>query len=210
MKLLRLLILVLIVPGLGCSSAGLFSPTPTPLPGWRIPVSELFVDVDVFPEGWAHMRDLPPEVETDPTINHVTRIWWDKAQGKGRAEQSFWRAYTVDDAKEKYNYLTENGFNPTETQPADFFVPYQPPSEITFRSQAADEHYLACGWGIGSFCEIAVRYRNYVAYMRINLKGRNQGYDNDTGLTYAEIEVVLAVMDAKFVEFFARLPAPTP
>ena len=175
-------------------------PTPTPLPGWRSLVSDLLLEDDAFPEGWARIRTMPIASLTDPTINHVYRSWWGQSQGVGKVQQAIWRGYTISDAKEHYAELRQNQFYLVSTPPpTDFYVPFEPPDEITFRSQVADEFYLACGWRGKAFCRVIARYRNYVAEMESELETAVPGHVVH-GLTYAEIETAVRAMDARFEE----------
>lgn len=171
---------------------------PTPLPGWSSPVSDLFVDESAFPEGW--QTGFAGKSVPRPTANHVTREWWGPGETSAIATQSIWRAYTVADAERKYNELRVGEFQPSRPlNPGSIFVPFEPPSEISFRSQIADEFYLACGWWDWAYCEVIARYRNYVVAMTLNREATYGGRVTH-GLTYTEIETVVRAMDAKFAE----------
>ncbi len=184
---------------MGCRTIPMLGPMPTPLPGWRSPVSALLVEDSAFPEGWVREREFPDT--PDPTINHVYRSWWNQARGtSGGADQAIWRAYTIADAQEKYEALRESQFYVHFTpSPDEFFADFKPPSEIDFQSQVADEFYLACGWRIWAHCEVLARYRNYVVNMSLDLEAEYEGHVT-YGLTYPEIEAVIRAMDAKFAE----------
>lgn len=174
----------------------LLPPTPTPLPGWRSPVNDLFVDESAFPEGWE--IGSVTGATTDPTVNHVAREW--EGGEYGLAFQSIWRAYTVADAKEKYDELLASQFHPSTTLPPyEIFVEFKPPDEISFHSQVVDEFYMACGWWGTAYCEVVARYHNYVTEMRLGLEAEYEGNTND-GLTYSETEAVVRAMDAMFAE----------
>lgn len=178
--------------------------TATPPPGWRSPVSELLVDSSAFPEEW----HLLSEADTDPTVNHVARRWGHMSGAKG--EQAIWRAYTVGDAERKYNELRQSQFQPREPlYPGTIFVKFEPPAEIDFHSQIADEFYLACGWWGWAYCQVVARYRNYVVYMSLDQQADHEGTHTD-GLSYAEIEVIVRAIDTKFVESLDSLPTPPP
>jgi len=188
-------ILFLVIPVVSCQLSR--QPTPTPLPGWRFLVSELFVDESAFPEGW-HV-EFPEDTVTDPTVNHVYRSWGRK-HISGTVDQQIWRAYTIADAKEKYAELRNSQFQPSRPlHPSTTFVEFEPPAEVSFRSQVADEFYLACGWWDWAYCQVVARYRNYVVLMRLAREAEFQEHYTH-GLTYAEIEAVVRAMDAKFVE----------
>jgi len=92
--------------------------------------------------------------------------------------------------------------------PDQTFIPFEPPDEITFRSQLADEFRLECGWYIIPYCMAVARYRNYVVHFNIDLEVEDVEspgtYTN--GLTYEQIEELLWAMDAKFADFFHSLP----
>jgi hypothetical protein len=174
---------------IGCQAIPIWGPTSTPLPGWRSPGSELLVDDSAFPEGWVREREFPKT--PDPTINHVY----------GGTDQAIWRAYTIEDAKKRYTELRQQSmllpnFTPS---PWDFYIEFKPPPEIGFRSQIADEFYLACGWLYGAQCHVIARYRNYVTYTSLDLETEYEGRVSH-GLTYPEIEAVVRAMDAKFAE----------
>jgi hypothetical protein len=200
MKPKLILTLSLLVLMISCQPIMAPEPTPTPLPGWRSLVSDLLVEDDVFPRGWARIRDHPQDSLTDRTINHVYRSWWGKAEGTGKVEQTIWRAYTIASAQELYAELRQSQFYVHRTpSPPDFFVAFEPPDEIDFQSQIADEFYLACGWRIWARCEVIARYCNYVVDMRLDQEAEHEEHVTH-GLTYAEIEAVVRVMDAKFAE----------
>jgi len=206
--ILTIFLMILMV---SCRVTPLLGPTPTPPPGWRSLVSDLLVDDNAFPEGWARIRDLPKESLTDPTINHVYRSWWGQAQGEGKADQAIWRAYTIGDAVKKYTELRQQSLLlPNYTpSPWDFYIKFKPPPEINFRSQIADEFYLACGWLYGAQCHVIARYRNYVTYMSLDLEAEYEEHINH-GLTYSEIEAVVRAMDTKFAEALEEFSTPSP
>lgn len=185
------LTLFLVISLAGCAS------TLTPLPGWRSPVSELFVDESVFPEGW-HI-DFPEDTASDPTANHVGRSWG-RVGVSGTVAQGIWRAYTAADAERKYAELHKSQFQPNgPLYPDTVFIEFEPPAEIRFQSQIADEFYLACGWWGVAYCGVVARYRNYVVYMRLEREAEYEGHVSE-GLTYPEIEAVVKAMDTEFAE----------
>lgn len=184
----------------------------TPPPGWRSPVAALLLNESELPEGWQIDLEFPQGRITDPTINHVAREWWNPRKGSANITQSIWRAYTIEDAKEKYNQLRRQPFllGTYTPQPwEEIYIEFRPPEEIDFRSQIADEFYLACGWLYGAECHVIARYRNYVTYMTLSLEAEYQGHKSD-GLTYEEIEGVIRAMDAKFADFLKAYPVVTP
>ena len=195
-------IFAVVVQGCGFSLLS----TPTPLPGWRSPVSGLFVDDSAFPRGWKIL--FPEDIVTDPTVNYVSRSW-EHIGLSGTYNQQIWRAYSVADAVEKYSELL-NGFEPqTELAPEVVYVPFEPPSEIQLANLSADEFYLACGQLAIVYCQAIARYRNYVVLFYLSLESEFQG-QKDPGLTYAEIENVLRSMDTKFQGALETLPTPPP
>ena len=167
MKFRLLLTMSILALATSCRTVLSLEPTPTPLPGWRSPVSELFIDEAVFPEGW-HV-DFPEDSVTDPSVNHVGRSWG--RQGiSGTVTQAIWRTYTVAEAERWYNELRASQYHPRSTLPSyELFLEFEPPDEIDFQSQVADEFYLACGWWTSAYCEVIARYRNYGVEMRHNL-----------------------------------------
>jgi hypothetical protein len=180
---------------------------PTPLPGWRSPVSELFVDVSAFPKGW--QVEFPEDTVTDPAVNHVYRSWWHEGVS-GIYDQQIWRAYTITVADRKYDELRQSQFHPNEPlYPGTIFIGFEPPAEIDFQSQVADEFYLACGWLRWAYCQVVARYRNYVVLMRLSREAEFEGNKSD-GLTFEEIEAVVRAMDSKFGEVLTSLPTPPP
>lgn len=195
----------------GCQVITRLAAEPTPLPGWRTSlVTGLLLGDNAFPDGWARIRDMPAGSLTDVTINHVYRSWWDQAEDCCLAEQGIWRARTVEDARDKYAELRQIplfsvGYTPS---PYDYYVEFTPPDEIDFQSHIADEYYLACGWAVWASCEVMARYRNYVVELRLDLEAQREGHTTQ-GLTYEEIEDVVAAMDARFAEAMAEFyPAP--
>ncbi len=187
----------------GCQ---LVQSTPTPLPGWRTPVSELIVDDSVFPKDWVVLS--PKDTKTDPITNHIGRRWGHISGA--HAEQVIWRAYTVSDAESRYaELLRQSHFQPSQDLfPNTVFVQFEPPTEISYQSQVADASYLACGWVRWAYCEVVARYRNYVVDMRMDLQADYKGNRSD-GLTYEQIENIIIVMDAKFAEFLSAFPSAT-
>jgi hypothetical protein len=190
--------LMLLVTALmaGCGTSRLLL-TPTPPLGWQSPVSGLLIDESAFPEGWE--VGSVKGTTSDPTVNHVTREWGRK-EIPGTAFQSIWRAYTVADAERKYNELRASQFKPNRPlNPDTLYVAFEPPVEVNYQSQVADEFYLACGWWGVAYCEVVARYGNYVVELRLEREAEYEEHIS-YGLTYAEIETVVRVMDAKFAE----------
>jgi hypothetical protein len=206
MKRLLLIVCFLILT-VGCQFLPVLVPEPTSLPGWRSPVSELFVDESAFPEGW-HI-DFPEDTILDPTVNHVGRSWG-RVGVSGTVTQGIWRAYTAADAEDKYAKLRQSQFHPSRTLPSyELFVEFKPPEEVNFQSQTADEFYFACGWWTWAYCEVVARYRNYVVDLRLDREAEYEGHIT-TGLTYSEIEDLIRVMDATFAEAMEELYPPSP
>lgn len=184
----RIVILIIIMMSVGCNPKKGAS---NALPGWRVPVSNLFIKVNAFPENWTVDFSTPKDKQDDPTINHVGREWG--GPGSGRAWQSIWRAYSISDAEELYKELRVSQFIPKETLEPDIpFVKFSPPNEINFTSQTADEYYFACGVWRFSYCEMVARYRNYVTNVHLPLNTTNEC---DEGFTYDQIENVLRGVD---------------
>jgi hypothetical protein len=183
-----------------------WSGQPAP-PGWRSPVSELLVEESDFPRQWMVLH--PEDSLADSTVNHVVRRWG-RPGISGVVTQAIWRAYSVSEAESKYGELCDSQFQPSRSLPPNtFFVKFEPPSELDFQSQAADEFYLACGWWDMAYCEIVARYHNYVVDMLLEREAELNGHRTH-GLTYPEIEAVIKAMDAKFEQFFVSLSTPTP
>lgn len=207
---LRWITIFLFLALAGCQVFQVRGTETTSLPGWRSLVSDLLVEDDALPKGWARIRDLPQGSLTDQTINHVYRSWWDETRGDGKGDQAIWRAYTIEDAKERYTELRQQSmfradFTPS---PGDLYVAFKSPPEIDFHSEIADEFFLACGWLYEAQCHVISRYRNYVTFLSLDLESEYQG-NITVGLTYSEIELVMRAMDAKFVEFLRSFPLET-
>lgn len=203
---LKMLLTLCMVSIVGCQT---ISPTSIPLPGWNSLVSGLLLEDDSFPEGWERIRDHPQGSLADPTINHVYRSWWGKAQGNGKADQAIWRATSIADSRPHYDELRGSQFEPSRPLASGTtYVPFEPPTAIDFQSKVADEFYLACGWWDWAYCEVIARYRNYVVEMSLDLEAEYEGYST-RGLTYADIETVVEAMDAKFAEFLNAFPLDT-
>jgi hypothetical protein len=191
----KMMILIIMTMAVGCNSKKGSSTAP---PGWRVPVSNLFIEVTALPENWTVDFSTPKDNQDDPTINHVGREWG--GPGSGRAWQSIWRAYSISDAEELYKDLRVSQFIPKETlEPDTPFVKFSPPNEINFTSRTADEFYFACGVWRFPYCEVVARYRNYVTNVHLPLKATNV---RNGGFTYDQIENVLRGMDQQFTEFF--------
>lgn len=202
-------LLSLAVLAVGCKSREPLHPVPPP--GWRSPVAELLLDETDLPAGWQVDLEFPRGRIMDPTINHVAREWWNPEKGSAGIMQSIWRAYTIEDAQEKYNKLRRQPMllQTYTPQPWDIYVEFRPSPEIGFRSQVADEFYLACGWLYGAECHVIARYRNYVTCMALDLETEYAGHVHH-GLTYSEIEAIVRAMDAKFADFLRSHPIVTP
>lgn len=174
--------------------------TPTALPGWSDNVRELFVDVSALPTGWS--AELQSERDY-PQANHAQRAF-SNPPATGLVSQDIWRAYTTADAEEKYAELRQSQFQP-RLAPEEMVAPWEPPEEINFQSDIADEYYLACGWEEWAYCQYLARYRNYVTYLRLDRQAKMDTHRSE-GLTYAEIETVLEAADAKFGTTFEQFP----
>jgi len=175
-------------------------------PGWRSPVSELFVDITAFPEGW--QIHFPDRTVTDPTVNRVGRTWGNPDQG-GTVNQGIWRAYDTVGARRKYVELNKNFLQPRTPRPGAVYVGFEPPETVDLHNLTADEFYLACGWSDRAYCVVFARYRNYVTSMYLTREAELNGRRTH-GLTDPEIETVINAMDAKFEQFFASLATLTP
>jgi hypothetical protein len=170
-------------------------------PGWRVPVSSLFIDISAFPQKWEVDFSDPKDKQNDPTINAVFREW--VGPGALPAWQNISRAYSLPDAEELYRNLRESQYSPNRTLPADIsFAEFSPPKEISFTSQTADDYYFACGVWRFSYCEVVARYRNYVTNVHLPLISENE---NDGGFTYEEMEMILRGMDQQFTVFFESI-----
>lgn len=167
----------------------------TPPPGWRDPVYQLLLQEDSFPDGWDAGYEVPAHIK-DPTTNHVTMEWLH--DNGGLVYQSIWRAYTIEDAKSKFNELKHPPYGSEALTSGTKNVAFTPPSEIKFKSAKADEFYIVCGRLDYAYCIIASRYRNYVVSLHVDLSGTIGDYTQDEGLTYSEIETLLRDMDKIF------------
>lgn len=172
---------------------------PTPLPGWRIPVSQLFVDSSVFPDDVTLSYSEPDGKESDSTINHFFREW--SGNSSGRIWQNVFRSYKVSEAEEYYDQLRNSMFSVNGTpSPDNYFSEFLPPDEVEFTSQFVDEYYFACGYWDGYNCEMLARYRNYV--ITLHLPHEVPGSD-DPGLSFSQMKPILENMDQRFVLLFA-------
>lgn len=195
----------------GCERVALSQLIPSP-PGWRSPVAQLLLDENAFPKGWQIIDyESPQDHLMDPTINHVSREWWNPDKESAYMSQSIWRAYTVGNAKKGYTELRQSSLLLARLTPIpeDFYVEFRPPPELSFQSQVADEFYIACGWNVWAYCEVVARYRNYIVDLSLSHETVYQGQINQ-GLTYVEMETVLKAMDNEFREFFNSQLTPTP
>jgi hypothetical protein len=185
---------------LSITSCVKFQTTSTPPPGWRILVSNLFIDASAFPEGTSIDYTDPEGKESDPTINHFFRTW---VGLEGETRQTILRSYTVADAETVYDELRVSLFTINGTPlPEKPFSAYVPPEEFHFENQLADEYYFACGQWDGYNCEFLARYRNYVTNVHFPLA---TSLSKDPGMTYAQMKSILTNVDQKFSELFATL-----
>jgi len=211
-KLVRRILAIIILCAIGTSCNSPWSsllPKPTPLPGWRSPTDYLFLTEKDLPQGW--QLDFPgPTPEPDPTTNANARKYY-KVGSSISVYQIIWRAYTINNAQEHFLDRRKNEFRtPQQPIPASHnYCEFKPPAEITFKSEVADEFYLACGtWDI-SDCEALARYRNYVTILRIDIETEcNGGYQE--GLTYPDAERIIRAMDSHFEEFLRENPLDSP
>lgn len=159
-------------------------------------MKELFVEDSAFPSGWQARLEM--EVDDYPRNNHVHRQF-----GSGTSaivSQDIWRSYTIRDAKRKFNDLMESQFVPKRPlHPTELYLPFEPPSEISFQSQAADDFYLACGWWTIASCRLIGRYDNYVVFLHLDHERDYEGRHTD-GLTFQQMEPIIEAMDTKIVE----------
>ena len=206
-----LAVVILCAIGVSCNSplASLF-PTATPLPAWRTPIEYLFLTEEDLPQDWE--SNFPgPIPKPDPTINVNAREFYKVGHHSTLVYQTIWRAYTIKDARKLYLDRRKNEFR-TPQQPIPEYHTYcefVPPSDITFKSQVADEFYLACGtWDI-SYCEVLARYRNYVTILRIDIETECNS-EHHEGLTYLDTERIIRAMDARFEEFLQENPLDSP
>lgn len=193
-KKTMLLLMLMIISVTGCTTIENFiSPPP---PGWERDVKELLVEETAFPSGWQARLEL--EVDDYPQNNHVHRQF-----GSGTSaivSQDIWRSYTTRDAKRKFNDLMESQFVPKRPlHPAELYLSFEPPSEIYFQSESADDFYLACGWWTIASCRVIARYDNYVVFLHLDHERDYEGHHTD-GLNYQQMEQIIEAMDAKIVE----------
>ena len=205
-----LTIIILCFTGAGCNfPLSVLLPKATPLPGWRIPTDYLFLTEKDLPEGW--QLDFPgPTPEPDPTINLNARKFY-KVGSSVSVYQTIWRSYTINDAQEFYADRRTNGFRtPQPPIPENrIYCEFKPPAEIVFKSEVADELYLACGTWDSSYCKVLARYRNYVTILRIDMETECNG-EYYEGLTYLDAEQIIRAMDSHFVKFLRENPIDSP
>jgi hypothetical protein len=201
-RLIRFLHFLAIVVLVGCTLSTSPDQQETPLPGWRVLVSNLLLDDEAMPDGWSRIRDWPKGSLTDTSINHVYRSWWGEAEGIGKIEHAVWRAYSIDDAKDFYAELRHDQYDPLRTpSSSQIYIAYKTPTEIQYSSQVADEYYLACGWSGFPRCVAIARYRNYVSEIIADWETIGPDGELREGLTFDEIEELIKNMDEKFLEF---------
>jgi hypothetical protein len=70
----RLTILIVAVSMMSCNSLTAY-PTATPLPGWNSPVTDLFVELTGFPEGWGRDPNAGANA-VDVRVNNVSRTFF--------------------------------------------------------------------------------------------------------------------------------------
>lgn len=104
----------------------------------------------------------------------------------GLVYQSIWRAYTIEDAKRKFNQVKQEWYESNQT-----LIP-------AINSTKADEFYIACGGTRSPRCVASARYRNYIVALAADLSGTIGDYTQDEGLTYAEIEILIRDIDKIF------------
>ena len=188
----KVLPLLMILGLIGCRSIeNYISPSP---PGWEQDVKDLMVEESAFPSGW--QVDIGLEVDDYPRNNHAHREFW-LIETSDSASQDIYRGYTENDAQRRFDDLMDSQFVPKrQLPPTDFYLPFEPPPEITFQSKEADDFYLACGWWAFAYCQVVARYQNYVVYLRLDHETTYEGHYTN-GLTYQQMEKIIEAMDAK-------------
>lgn len=172
-----------------CSSLTSYSAPP---PGWNSPVSDLFVELNAFPEGW----DVDPNEggnAVDVRVNNASRTFFNMHPNKyDKTIQIIWRAYTVLDAEKQFSKLSK-GLTSRGWLPRFPSTSFRPVSQITYQSKFADKWGLACGVDVTATCLFLARYHNYVTTVYFDLQ--YAGYE---GLNFNEIEKLLSGVDEKF------------
>jgi hypothetical protein len=164
------------------------------------------IDSSILPAGW-DLSEGESTTVSDPTTNHVSRTWRHHVNGS-LVWESVWRAYTIDDAKDKYHELSQEFGPPRISTDGHIYVEFRTPAEIDFRSQLADEYHLACRWWDRPYCLAIARYRNYAVELRMDQQAELNGVQA-SGLTYSEMEALIKATDARFAEFLGQLATPT-
>jgi hypothetical protein len=151
----------------------------------------LLLDEKSFPPGWVtDPEDNNGEAYADRTFEGV---------GSKTPGVSFEEVYvflTEQGAKKKYTEYVNGEFNQSPVRSP--FVAFKPPAEINYKSKIADEYYFVCGVDVVPRCELLLRYRNY--FILFNFDHATDDYPY--GLTYPQIEKVLADLETKLTTEF--------
>lgn len=155
------------------------------MPAESAPANALLLEPDVFPNGWTF--------ESDEMGVIVAGRDFYLPNAYGHSFQEIYQRPSNYQAHQKFKTYLEGEFNVSIEDQSS--VPFTSPSEITFKSQIADEYYFACGVNEIPQCKMLARYQNYFAFFYFELATTEPG-----GLTYSEIEDVLEAFEAKVSE----------
>jgi hypothetical protein len=165
--------------------------------------SDLLLEDGDLPGGWVRIRDMPINSLSDPAINHVYRSWWGKEQGYGKVEQVIWRSSSADNAKQYFDELRGNQFDPIRTPKPELkqiYIHYEKPNGINFESGFADEIYYACGWSGFPRCVMIARYKNFTTALIVDWQTTGPDGKLRQGVDLTEFERLMFEVDKRFAE----------
>jgi hypothetical protein len=153
----------------------------------------LLVEIDSFPKGWTSASCNSSLCEKDGGLSLAGQDYYLKG-ASGHAYEEVYRFSSNEEAGRIFSTYKDNSFNKSDVRSP--FSTFQPPSDIKFESNIADESYLACGVDVIPQCQFIARYKAYLIYFYFD----RSSLESPGGLTYPEIENVLVKLEAKVAD----------
>ena len=124
-------------------------------------ISDLLIELSVFPAGWQVSQDGPGKIPSAPLGGNdsVESIELEFRVYGGGAIESIRRFKNVEDAEAEFIHQKAHIFRKT-----DFTTPWEVPSEVVIDKINADQYYFACSQSVGSYwpgCEFIAQYGVY-------------------------------------------------
>jgi len=166
--------------------------TCVPPPAAPCPIETLLVNEAVFPEGWEQQG--VPDSRGAPASFGVERIGIDfSTPTRGVAVQHVYRAFNTRAAAAGYrDFMSDFSVREEETE-------WTLPTELTYRSQVADQFRLGCSTHCPSGvqrCQFIGQYGPYVVVFHT--------YMSSDMMTYGDFERILQDIDRRMAQCLGR------